>query len=93
MKNLFKNIKNNNLWMDVFNLSAGIVLIIVVILFCLYPGSKLAISAMFILTGIMNLSNGIKKYKDKKTRGMGMTLLCISIITLFAGMVFFKLLN
>lgn len=88
IKSFLKKIKNNNLWMDFFNLSAGIVLIIVVILFCLFPGSKLIIGAMFLLTGFMNLSNGVEKYKIKKSRGTGMVLITISMVTLFAGLVF-----
>lgn len=93
IKSFLKKIKNNNLWMDFLNLSAGIVLIIVVILFCLFPGSKLIIGAMFLLTGFMNLSNGIRKYKDKKSRGTGTVLITISMITLFAGLVFLSLMG
>jgi len=88
MKKLFEKIKENNLWMDCFNLSTGIILVIILILFCLFPGNKVVIALLFLLTGAMNLSNGIKKYKDKKSRSMGMALIMTSAITLIAGFMF-----
>ncbi len=88
MKKLFEKIKENNLWMDCFNLSTGIILVIILILFCLFPGNKVVIALLFLLTGAMNLSNGIKKYKDKKSRSMGMALIMVSAITLIAGLMF-----
>lgn len=88
MKNLFEKITKNNLWMDFFNLFTGIILVIVIILFCLFPGNKVVIAMMFLVTGIMNLSNGVKKYKVKSSRSMGMVLIMISVITVVAGLMF-----
>lgn len=91
MKDFWSKIKNQNLWMDIFNLFTGILLVIIVVLFCLYPGNKLIIGLMFLMTGIMNLSNGIKKYKNKKTKSMGMVLIMIALITFAAGALLFRL--
>ncbi|MFA9463322.1 MAG: hypothetical protein ACERKN_03410 [Velocimicrobium sp.] len=88
MKNLFEKIKANSLWMDFFNLFTGIILVIVIILFCVFPGNKTVIALMFLLTGAMNLSNGAKKYKSKSSRNMGMVLIMISVVTLVAGFMF-----
>lgn len=85
MKRLFEMIKNKDLWIDFLNLFTGIILVIVIIIFCLFPGNKAAIVLMFLLTGIMNLTNGVKKYKEKRTKNMGLTLIMISMITIFAG--------
>lgn len=89
MRILFEKIKDNSLWMDFFNLFTGIVLVVTIILFCMFPGNKMVITMMFVLTGIMNLSNGIKKMKEKASRNMGMVLIMISMITLVAGLLFF----
>lgn len=92
MKDIIEKIKNNGLWMDFFNLFTGIILVVVIVLFCLYPGNKIILAMMFLLTGMMNLSNGIKKCRDKKTQSMGMVLMMISVITLIAGiMIFFRI--
>ncbi len=88
MKNLFEKIKKNNLWMDCFNLSTGIILVVVLILFCLFPGNKVVIALLFLLTGTINLSNGIKRYTQKSTRSTGILLIMISAITLIAGAMF-----
>lgn len=88
MNNLFEKITNNSLWMDFFNLFTGILLVVIIILFCLFPGNKIIISLMFLFTGIMNLSNGIKRVHNKNSRNMGMVLIMISIITLVAGIMF-----
>ena len=88
MKELIEKIRKNGLWTDFFNLFAGIVLIVVIALFCLFPGNRLVIALLFILTGAMNLINGIKRYKCKTSRNMGMALIMISAITLIAGTLF-----
>ncbi|MDK2808707.1 MAG: hypothetical protein PWP24_1444 [Clostridiales bacterium] len=88
MKAFFEKIKANSLWMDLFNLFAGILLIVVIVLFCLFPGNKAVISLLFLLTGIMNLSNGVIKYKKKETRSTAMVLIMISMVTFTVGIVF-----
>ncbi|MEG1458552.1 MAG: hypothetical protein RR056_07190 [Acetivibrio sp.] len=88
MKNLLKKIKENNLWMDFINLFTGLVLIVTIILFFLFPSNTIVIALMFLLTGGMNLSNGVKKYKEKGSRNMGMSLIMVSIITVFVGLFF-----
>lgn len=85
MKDFLKLIKENRLYSDILNVVSGILLIITIILFCFFPNNKMVIGLMVLMAGFMNISNGLKRYKDIKTRGIGISLLTLGICIFMIG--------
>ncbi|MSS63848.1 hypothetical protein [Velocimicrobium porci] len=92
MKKLVKIIKENHLIIDVLNVLLGLVLIVTVVLFCMFPGNKIVIGLMILLSGFMNIGNGIKRYQSKRTRGTGMALMTVGACILIIGIYILNLL-
>lgn len=85
MKNFIKLIKENNLIIDVLNVLAGLLLIITLVLFCLFPGNRIIIGLMILVAGIMNIGNGLKRYQDKRMKGLGISLITLGICIFVIG--------
>lgn len=85
MKSFLKLIKENHLIVDVLNVLAGLLLLITIVLFCLFPGNRIVIGLMILLAGVMNIGNGIKRYQDKKTKGLGISLITLGICIFVIG--------
>lgn len=85
MKNFIKLIKENNLIIDVLNVLAGLLLIIILVLFCLFPGNRIVIGLMILVAGIMNIGNGLKRYQDKRMKGLGISLITLGICIFVIG--------
>lgn len=85
MKNFIKLIKENNLIIDVLNVLAGLLLIITLVLFCLFPGNRIVIGLMILVAGIMNIGNGLKRYQDKRMKGLGISLITLGICIFVIG--------
>lgn len=92
MKKLVKIIKENHLILDVLNVLLGLALIVTVVLFCMFPGNKIVIGLMILLSGFMNIGNGIKRYQDKTSRAMGMALITVGACILMIGVYVLNLL-
>jgi hypothetical protein len=77
--------KKRNLITDILNTVIGLVLLVAIILFILFPGNVLILSLLFIAAGAMNLQTGFRYYKDKKKRTSGMCFIMLGFIILIVG--------
>jgi hypothetical protein len=91
MKKLSQIVKDNNLIFDVVNVILGIGLLVAIVLFILMPGNMVAFAFLCWMAGIMNVSNGIKQYRDKKKRTFAMCLIMVGMIILIGGIYLLKI--
>ena len=90
MNKLAKIIKEHHLIIDVLNVLLGLALIVTLVLFCMFPGNKIVIGLMILLSGFMNLGNGFKRYQTTTTRGTGVALMTVGACILMIGVYILK---
>lgn len=77
--------KKRNLLTDVVNVVIGLFMLVMIILFILFPGNVLVLALLFIAAGAMNLQTGFRYYKDKKKRNSGMCFIMLGFVILILG--------
>lgn len=69
MKNLFTRIKEKKLWKDLVNVILGLAIVILLILFAVFPGNAAIIGLLFCAAGTMNLWTGLRQYSEAGKKG------------------------
>lgn len=77
--------KKRNLLTDVVNVVIGLFMLVMIILFILFPGNVLVLALLFIAAGAMNLQTGFRYYKDKKKRNSGLCFIMLGFVILILG--------
>lgn len=77
--------KKRNLLTDVVNVVIGLFMLVMIILFILFPGNVLVLALLFIAAGAMNLQTGFRYYRDKKKRNSGMCFIMLGFVILILG--------
>lgn len=90
MNGLKKLIKEFSLYSDIINTVLGIILVVFMILIFVNL-SRMAVLGAFITGGFMNLMNGMKYWKDSKTKAMGLPFLMMGIILVFLGFIIIQI--
>lgn len=85
LKNIRKVITENDLLFDIINVVLGIGVVILIVMAYMQPSNKLVYGAAFSLGGLLNISNGFKLYRKKKTKSTGTSLIMIGAIILALG--------
>lgn len=74
MKKLFNQIKEKNLWKDLINVVLGLAIVVLLILFAVFPGNGIILGLLFCAAGGMNLWTGLRQYSEagkSGTKNMG----------------------
>lgn len=77
--------KKRNLLTDVVNVVIGLFMLVMIILFILFPGNVLVLALLFIAAGAMNLQTGFRYYRDKKKQNSGMCFIMLGFVILILG--------
>lgn len=84
-------IKNNKLLPDLINVILGIAVIVLFVLVILIPDNYAIMSALMIVAGIMNLSNGFRKARVNGQKGMGMFFGIVGFVIIAFGLYYLRL--
>lgn len=84
-------VKNNKLLPDLINVILGIAVIVLFVLVILIPDNYAIMSALMIVAGIMNLSNGFRKARVNGQKGIGMFLGIVGLIVIAFGLYYLRL--
>lgn len=84
-------VKNNKLLPDLINVILGIAVIVLFVLVILIPDNYAIMSALMIVAGIMNLSNGFRKSRVNGQKGIGMFLGIVGLIVIAFGLYYLRL--
>lgn len=74
MKKLFLQIREKGLWKDFINVFLGLAIVVLLILFAVFPGNGLVLGLLFCAAGMMNLWTGLRQYSEagkSGTKSMG----------------------
>lgn len=91
MKKIKKFILEKKIMFDVLNVIVGAIMILLIVLFIFFPGNGLILVLLFMAGGLMNISNGMKWYRDKEKRAAGMSQICVGMIIMFLALYFMKM--
>ncbi len=80
---LRKFLKEKGITKDFFNLFLGILMAVALLVFSITKNS-LTIGPVIILGALMNIVNGLAMIKKKEKKTMGMSMIFLGIIILFA---------
>lgn len=70
MKKLFEQIKEKGLWKDFINVGLGLAIIVLLILFAVFPGNGIVLGLLFCVAGLMNLWTGLRQYSEAGKKGV-----------------------
>ncbi|WP_310601806.1 hypothetical protein [Anaerosporobacter sp.] len=86
-----KIITDNKLLPDLINMILGVAVIVLFILVMLEPSSYGLMSALMVVAGIMNLSNGYRKYKVNGQKAMGIFFGMVGFAIFIFGIYYLRL--
>lgn len=86
-----KIIKDNKLLPDLINVILGIAVVVLFVLVILMPGNYGIMSALMIVAGTMNLSNGYRKARVNGQKGMGVFLGIVGLVIITFGSYYLRL--
>lgn len=81
--------KKRNLLTDVVNVLIGLFLLLIIVLFIFFPGSRLVLGLFFLVAAAMNLQTGFRYYRDRKKRNSGMCFILLGFLILAMGVMIF----
>lgn len=88
MERIYKIIKDNKLLLDIFNVVLGVIVIAFIVLLFINPDNEYFLGGAFGVSGLMNITNGLRQIKVKHKKSMGQSLIMIGIVTFIVGVLF-----
>ena len=82
-------IHDKGLVKEILNIIMGILMVVALLVFSL-TRSALSICAVIVLGSIMNVFNGLSMVRNKEKKTMGMSMIFLGIIILFAFVYYFS---
>ncbi len=82
-------IHDKGLVKEILNIIMGILMVVALLVFSL-TRSALSICAVIVLGSIMNVFNGLSMVRNKEKKTMGMSMILLGIIILFAFVYYFS---
>ena len=82
----WKQMLNRSFWEDTLSVVFGILLCVAIGLVLYRPTNRVALMLLFVAGGGVNLFNGMKLYRNKKQRNMGMSMILLGAVILVIGM-------
>lgn len=89
-KRFFEEIKSKNMISDILNVALGIIMIILIILFVVFPGQGIILGLLFLVAGLMNLQTGISNMRNPKKKNTAMCFIMLGSVILILGALFLK---
>lgn len=80
-----EEIKKKNLTTDLINVVLGILMMVMIVLFIIFPGNGVILALLFVVAGLMNLQTGLRNYRDKKKRTSAMCFVMLGAVILILG--------
>ncbi len=84
MNKIIKILKEQKLLLDMVNVLLGIFVIVLFVLLFVHPDNKYFLIAALFIGGLMNVTNGLGKLRDKKTTVSSYLLFTGAIIIIIA---------
>lgn len=84
-------IRNYKLLPDIINVFLGLAVIVLFVLVILLPENNGLMSALMIISGIMSMSNSLRKSKVEGQKGMSVFYGIIGFIIFVFGLFYFRL--
>ena len=89
LKRFNRFIHDKGLVKETLNIIMGILMVVALLVFSL-TRSALSICAVIVLGGLMNIFNGLSMVRNKEKKTMGMSMIFLGIIILFAFVFYFS---
>lgn len=89
-KDFMNEIKKKKLVSDLLNVILGIIMVVLIILFVLFPGQGIILVLLFIMAGLMNIQTGLANFRKPNKRSSAMCFLVLGVIILMLGILLLK---
>lgn len=86
MEKIYKILKENKLFLDVFNVILGVAVIVLIVLLFINPENSVFLFSALLTGGFMNIVNGLL-HLQKRNKAMSLVLIVMGVIIIFLAFI------